>query len=109
GQAYSGPQALAAGASNPAVGISIHGKGYLAFTASGAGGHDVRAAYYNAGQWALESAPLDAAPGDDAGTGAGRPRVTAAGDGVGIAVWGEAGHVYSRRVWATSPSVVFEQ
>jgi hypothetical protein len=106
---YGAPQPLAAGAENPALALSIHGKGYLAFTVAGSGGYDVRAAYYVNGFWAVESAPLDASPGDDAGTGAGRPQVAAAGDGVGIVVWGEAGHVYSRRVWATSPSVVFEQ
>ncbi|MBV9836733.1 MAG: hypothetical protein JO156_01345 [Solirubrobacterales bacterium] len=103
------PQALFAGASNPALAVSIFGKGYLAFTAAGAGGHDVRAAYYNKGQWALESAPLDGVPGDDAGTGTGRPEVAAAGDGVGIVVWGESGHIDSRRVWGTAPSIVFEQ
>ncbi|MBV8982584.1 MAG: hypothetical protein JO086_16925 [Acidimicrobiia bacterium] len=107
--AFGAPQALAAGASNPAIAVSIHDKGYLAFTADGAGGHDVRAAYYYAGQWAVESAPLDASPSDDAGTGTGRPRVAAAGDGIAIVVWGESGHVYSRRVWGTSPSIVFEQ
>jgi PKD domain len=106
---YGSPQPLAGGASNPAIAVSVNGKGYLAFTAFGSGGHDVRCAYYHAGQWATEPSPLDAVPADDAGTGVGRPRVAAAGDGVGIVVWGEAGHVYSRRVWATSPSVVFEQ
>ena len=106
---YGAPQALAAGAQNPALALSIHGKGYLAFTMAGSGGHDVRAAYYVNGFWAVESAPLDASPANDVGIGAGRPQVAAAGDGVGIVVWGEAGHVYSRRVWATSPSVVFEQ
>jgi hypothetical protein len=106
---YGSPQPLAGGASNPAIAVSVNGKGYLAFAVDGSGGHDVRCAYYFAGQWALEPSPLDAAPADDAGAGLGRPRVAAAGDGEGIVVWGEAGHVYSRRVWATSPSVVFEQ
>jgi hypothetical protein len=106
---YGSPQPLAGGASNPSIAVSVNGKGYLAFTVDGSGGHDVRCAYYHAGQWALEPSPLDAAPADDAGAGVGRPRVAAAGDGEGIVVWGEAGHVYSRRVWATSPSVVFEQ
>jgi len=109
GSPASAPQALAAGASNPSISISNFGKAYLAFTVAGSGGGDVRAAYYDAGAWAAESAPLDAAPSDDAGDGAGRPDVTTAGDGVGIVAWGEAGHVYTRRVWGTSPSVVFEQ
>jgi hypothetical protein len=106
---YGPPQPLAAGASNPAIAVSVNSKGYLAFAVDGGGGHDVRCAYYHAGQWALEPSPLDAVPADDAGAGVGRPRVAAAGDGEGIVVWGEVGHVYSRRVWATSPSVVFEQ
>jgi len=106
---YGGPVPLAGGASNPSLALSIHNKGYLAFTAVGAVGHNVRAAYWVGGTWALEAAPLDAAPGSDAGTGTGAPRVVAAGDGVGIVVWGEAGHIYTRRVWGISPSVVFEQ
>lgn len=106
---YRAPQPLAAGASNPALAISSHDKGYLAFAVTGSGANDVRAAYYFNGGWALESAPLDAVPTDNAGVSAGAPKVAAANDGVGIVVWGEANHVYSRRVWATSPSVVFEQ
>jgi hypothetical protein len=107
--AYAGPFALAAGASNPAIAMSNFGKAYLAFTADGAGGHDVRVAYYYNGNWALAPTPLDAAPDDDAGADAGRPAVAAATDGVGIVGWGEVGHVYTRRVWGTSPSVVVEQ
>ena len=41
--------------------------------------------------------------------GSGAPQVATAGDGVGIVAWGEGGHVYSRRVWGTAPSVVDEQ
>ncbi len=107
--AYTPPDPLADGASNPAIAISNFGKAYLAFTALGAGGHDVRTAYYYGGRWELEAAPLDAVPADDAGVGTGRPAVGAAGDGVGIVAWGEAGHVYSRKVWGTFPSTVFEQ
>ncbi len=106
---YSAPIPLAAGASNPAIAITNLGKAYLAFTVAGAGGHDVRCAYYYQGDWALQSAPLDTVPADDAGTGAGRPAVAASGDGVGIVAWGEAGHIFTRRVWGTAPSVVFEQ
>ena len=103
------PQALAPGASSPSLSISSFGKAYLAYTAVGAGGHDVRTAYYFEGQWALGTAPLDANPDDDAGTGNGRPDVATAGDGTAIVVWGENGHVYARRVLGTSPSIVFEQ
>ncbi len=106
---YSAPQNLFGGAANPAIGMTLLGKAYLAFTAAGAGGHDVRAAYFARGLWSLEPTPLDAQPGDDAGSATGRPAVVAASDGVGIVSWGEAGHIYSRRVWATRPSVVYEQ
>ncbi len=100
---------LFAGAANPAISITPGGKAYVAFTAVGAGGHDVRSAYYSAGRWALEPTPLDAAAGDDAGVGAGPPAVAAAGDGVAIVAWGESGHIYSRRVWGTAPSAAYQQ
>jgi PKD domain len=103
------PQALAAGAGSPSLSMSSFGKAYLAYTAAGTGGHDVRTAYYFQGQWAPGTAPLDANPGDDAGIGNGRPDVATAGDGTAIVVWGENGHVYARRVLGTSPSIVFEQ
>lgn len=109
GAALSGPQGIASGGSDPSLSLTNFGKAYLAFTVPDGGGSDVRTAYYHKGAWALERAALNATPGDNAGTGAGRPEVAAAGDGVGIVVWGENGHVYSRRVWATSPSVVHEQ
>ncbi len=107
--ALGAPALLAGGAINPSISMSNFGKAYLAFTAAYGTGDDVRTAYYYAGQWALEAPALNATPGDDAGTGAGRPEVATAGDGVAIVVWGENGHVFSRRVWATAPSVVDEQ
>jgi hypothetical protein len=105
----SAPVALYNGADNPSLELSPLGKAYLAFTAPYAAGSQLRAAYWNQGVWALESSPLNLAPGDDAGTGTGRPQVATAGDGVGTIVWGEGGHIYSRRVWGVSPSVVTEQ
>jgi len=104
-----GPVALAGGASSPSISMSNFGKAYLAFTAADGAGDDVRTAYYYNGLWALEPDPLNQTPADDAGTGSGRPEVATAGDGVAIVVWGENGHVLSRRVWGTSPSVVDEQ
>jgi hypothetical protein len=103
------PSLLYSGAANPAISVTTLNKAYLAFTSVGAGGDDVRGAYYVAGDWSLVSSVLDATPGDNAGSGTGRPAVAAANDGVGIVVWGEAGHVYSRRIWGTAPSVVYEQ
>jgi hypothetical protein len=106
---FTAPQPLASGAATPAISMSDFGKAYVAFTVTGGGGHDVRTAYYYAGHWSLEPQPLDANPADDAGSGEDRPAVATAGDGVAIVAWGEAGHVFTRRVWGTSPSVVFEQ
>jgi hypothetical protein len=107
--AYVGPLALANAASNPAIAMTNFGKTYLAFTAASATGQDVRAAYYYNGAWSLAPTALNAFPGDTAGTDTGRPAVAAATDGVGIVTWGEGGHVYTRRVWGASPSVVYEQ
>ena len=108
--ALGAPAALYAAAANPSLSVSNFGKGYLAFTATdGAGGGDVRTAFYFQGQWALETAPLDGVPADGAGIGAGRPQVVAAGDGVAIVAWGESGHIFTRRVTGTTPSVVDEE
>jgi hypothetical protein len=109
GQPFTAPQLLSSPAANPAIAVSVHGKGYLAFTSGSAAPHDVRAAYWVGGTWSLVPGVLDASPGADAGAGSGRPAVAAAGDGVAIVAWGESGHVYTRRVWGTSPSVMFEQ
>lgn len=106
---FTPPRGLSAAAASPAIAITNLGKAYLAFTVAAGGGYDVRTAYYHAGTWGLESAPLNATPADDAGTGTGRPAVAAAGDGVGIVVWGEHGDVIARRVWGTAPSIVAEQ
>jgi hypothetical protein len=103
------PDALAAGASNPSLEMTNFGKAYLAFTVVDGAGHDVRAAYYDNGAWELEAAPLNDTPADGAGTGSGAPAVAAAGDGVAIVAWGEGGHIFTRRVWGTAPSMVDEQ
>jgi hypothetical protein len=109
-QAFAGPTGLAGGgAINPAISITDFGKAYLAFALADGSGYDVRSAYYYGGHWALEGPSLNVAPADNAGTGAGAPRVAVAGDGVAILVWGEDGHIFSRRVWVTQPSAVVEQ
>ncbi len=104
---WQAPVPLFNGASNPSLSMSTFGKAYLAFTGVGPGGHDVRVAYFNLGQWALASAPLDVNVSADAGTGTGRPQVATAGDGTGIVAWGENGHIYTRQVLGTSPSIVY--
>jgi hypothetical protein len=86
------------------------GVGYLAFTADAGSGTDVLTEYYDGDSWQLASpSAMNVDPGDDAGAGAGRPQVAAAGDGIGIVTWGENGHVYSRRVWGTGTSVQIAQ
>jgi hypothetical protein len=106
---WSSPVPLAGGASSPSIGATYLGKAYITFTAADGAGHDVRTAYYINGVWRLEPSPLNNVAADDAGTGSGAPQVAAAGDGVAIVAWGEGGHVFTRRVWGTSPSVVLEQ
>ncbi len=106
---FGAPDALAAGASNPSLEMTNFGQGYLAFTVTDGSGHDVRAAYYDNGAWSLEGAALNDTPADDAGTGSGAPAVAAAGDGVAIVAWGEDGHIFTRKVWGTAPSVIDEQ
>jgi PKD domain len=110
GAGYGAPQAVwgGGGASSPALDVSVNGKEYLAFTAPGAGGHDVRVAYAaNAAPFALAAAPLDGNPASDAGTGPGRAALGASATGTAVVAWGEAGHVFARRVRGTAPSVVF--
>ncbi|MGH2915524.1 MAG: hypothetical protein ACRDMX_11100 [Solirubrobacteraceae bacterium] len=110
GAALSAPGDLFSGAENPAISMSNFGKAYLAFTAAGgAGGGDVRSAYWYQDQWSLEPTPLDVSAADAAGLSSDRPAVATAGDGVAIVAWGEGGHIYTRRVVGTTPSVVAEQ
>ena len=99
------PSPLVDAAINPVISMSPFGKAYLAFTAVGAGTDQVRTAFYSQGQWSVAPEPLNADPGVDAGAGGGRPAVICSGDGVGIVAWGEGGHIYTRRVVGTSPSV----
>lgn len=106
----SGPQSLAGGGvMNPSIAISIHSEGYLAFVVPDGAGYDVRDFYYYQGQWQLESGALNVNPGDNAGTGAGAPKVVAAGDSEGIVVWGEDGHIFVRRAWYGMVSSEVEQ
>ena len=102
-------RALAAGSMNPAISIANSGKAYLTFIAADGGGDDVRVAYYNRGRWAMAPGAVSNSALNEPGTGAGAPAVATSGDGVGIIAWGEAGHVFARRVWGTALSVATEQ
>lgn len=107
------PVSLYSDAANPSLSLSNFGKAYLAFTApGGAGQGHVMVAFQWVGQtqWAVIPTPLDDDPAaDDAGVGVNRPQVATSGDGTGIVAWGEGGHVYTRRVVKTTPSVVDQQ
>lgn len=110
GQPLSAPVALAGAAADPSISLNASGQGYLAFTQSVAGGTDVDVMVFSSGSWAPASPEaMNATPGDGAGTGTGAPSVVAATDGVGIVAWGEAGHVFSRRLLGSQTSVEVEQ
>ena len=83
--------------------MSFNGAAYATFTVNG----DVLGARMD--RTAVTFAPLTGAAGRRprrrrAGVGSGRSRVAISADGTGIAVWGEAGHVYARRMFDASPS-----
>jgi hypothetical protein len=102
-QGWSPPQLLSAGtASNPSVDMSINGVAYATWTVNG----DVLGARLDRGAitFAGLNAPLDVDPAADAGIGDNRSRVAIAADGTAVAVWGEAGHVYARRLYDNNVS-----
>jgi hypothetical protein len=70
---FAAPIDISPGAANPSIQISNFNKAYIAFTQSDGSASNVRAAYYDDGQWSLEPSPLNAVPADDAGTGQGAP------------------------------------
>jgi hypothetical protein len=87
------------------VDASIYGVPYIAFTVAdtvGGSNGDVRSARFDAGAWIVDPAALDVNPGDNAGTGALRPDVSASAEGSALVVWGEdsqgMSHVFARRV-----------
>jgi len=93
-----------AAASGLDVAMGINGTAYAVWRASGGGGADVLAARVKGDAWTLLPAPLDIAPGNPAGVDSGRPRVAVDAAGVGLAVWGELGGVFARRLLGTSTS-----
>ena len=98
GTDWSAPTPLGAG-SDPAVDLSINGTAYASFTA----GQDVRIARLDrrTNAWSLVEQAADADPARPAGVGGGRSRVAVSADGVGVVTWGEAGHVYARKMFGT--------
>jgi dihydropteroate synthase len=94
------------GAANLALDMGINGHAYAVWTQPGGGGSDVRAARLDDGTWAGVPAPLDIDPNRDAGSGAGRPRVAVSAEGNSVVLWGEAGHVFARRLTGVTLSQV---
>jgi hypothetical protein len=104
--AWGAPQLLASGAAAPSVDMSFNGAAYATYSVGG----DVLGARMDrtGTTFAGLAAPLDADPAAVAGEGANRSRVAISADGTGVAVWGESGHVYARRMFGTNPSTVVQ-
>jgi hypothetical protein len=100
--AWNQPQLLASGASDPSVDMSFNGAAYATYTVNG----DVLGTRMDRTATAFTglSAPLDNNQAAVAGTGTNRSKVAISADGTGVAVWGEDGHVYARRMFGTNPS-----
>ena len=96
GAGWSEPTPLGAG-SDPAVDLSINATAYASFTSA----QDVRVARLDrrSNTWGLIEQPADFDPARAAGVGLGRSRVAISADGVGVVTWGEAGHVYARKMF----------
>ena len=100
--AWSAPTPLGAG-SDPAVDLSINGTAYASFTAGrrrarrAPGPPDERVG-------PASSSPPTSIPARAAGVGGGRSRVAISADGIGVVTWGEAGHVYARKMFGSALS-----
>jgi hypothetical protein len=94
---YAAVQQIATTGVNPDLDMSINGVAYLTWTTNG----DVNAARLerNATTFNGLPGPLDINPANTAGMDTGRSKVAVAADGIATVVWGEAGHVYGRRIF----------
>ncbi|MDX6729442.1 MAG: hypothetical protein QOK49_4247 [Baekduia sp.] len=103
---WGAPQLLASGASDPSVDMSFNGAAYATYAVGGS----VFAARMDrtAAGFAGIPSPLNADPTHAAGAGDARARVAIAADGTGVATWGEAGHVYARRLFGTNISTAVQ-
>ena len=101
GGSWSAPVPLGVG-SDPAVDLSINGTAYASFTS----GADVRIARLDrrTNAWEILAQAADVEPAREAGTGSGRSRVAISADGIGVVTWGEAGHVFARKMFASKLS-----
>ncbi len=94
---YAAVQQIATTGVNPDLDMSINGVAYLTWTTNG----DVNAARLerNATTFNGLPGPLDINPVNTAGMDNGRSKVAVAADGIATVVWGEANHVYARRLF----------
>jgi hypothetical protein len=101
-QGLAPPVPLGAG-TNPSVDLSINGTAFASYTS--AGGDVLLARLDGRTQaWTGLPAPADVDPARVAGVGTGRSRVAISADGVGVVTWGEAGHVFARKMFNTGVS-----
>lgn len=96
GRGFSPTTALGDG-SNPSLDMSVHGDAMASF-ASNAG--DVRVSRLDRDKngWSTLAQVADIVPANAAGGGSGRSKIAISADGVGVVTWGEAGHVYARKI-----------
>ena len=101
GQPFSAPVAFAPG-SDPSVDLSINGTAFASFTSAA----DVRIVRLDrkTNAWTGLPQPADVDPARAAGVGTGRSRVAISADGIGVVTWGEAGHVFARKMFQTGIS-----
>lgn len=101
GGPWTAPVPLGIG-TEPSVDLSINGTAYATFTSGG----DVRVARLDrrTNAWEVLAQPADVDPARLAGTGGGRSRVAISADGIGVVTWGEGGHVYARKMFASKLS-----
>ena len=101
GQPYAAPVPLGPG-SHPSVDMSINGTAFASYTSAG----DVRIARLDrrSNTWIGLPQPADVDPARPAGVGSGRSKVAISADGVGVVTWGEAGHVFARKMFNTGIS-----
>jgi hypothetical protein len=101
GRPFAAPVPLGPGV-DPAIDLSINGTAFASFTSAG----DVRLARLDrrSNTWTGLAAPADVDPARAAGVGSGRSKVAISADGVGVVTWGEAGHVFARKMFNSGVS-----
>jgi hypothetical protein len=95
-QGFAAPVSLGTGV-DPAVDLSINGTAFASFTSGG----DVRLARLDrrTNAWSVIAQPADVDPARAAGAGTGRSKIAISADGIGVVTWGEAGHVFARKMF----------